>query len=267
MEFLDLVRCPICGHHPLGISGGLYSGSSLGADLKCPSCGQLYPVRNGVPDMLPDSLVHGSKRGQEWKRKLTLQETWSHSQRPIHLEQTRQVGQWLPSLDLTDNYLRLITWNSGHGRILDVGCGAGDRVKHFRRRAYFGVDPLVLCRDYPFPFFRAIAESLPFTDSVFDVILAVEVFDHLLNPNQAMTEILRVLGVGGSLFIFVSDYQDDRVPARSCGQDSSCLIEEDAVHLHSFSETSFKQGLGDSFAEFHIDRVHGYLAVWGWNKT
>ena len=267
MEFFDIVRCPICGHHPLDISGALNSGSSLDVDLKCPSCGQLYPVRNGVADMLPDSLVHGRDRVEEWKRKLTLQETWSHSQRPIHLEQTRQVGQWRPSVDIADKYLRLITWNSGRCRVLDVGCGAGDRVKHFSRRAYFGVDPLILCGDYPFPFFRAIAEALPFADGVFDVVLAVEVFDHLLDPDQALTEILRVLAVGGSLFIFVGDCQYDRVPARSENSISPHLIEENAVHLHSFSEKSFKQSFGDSFAEFHIDRVHGYLSVWGWNKT
>lgn len=44
---------------------------------------------------------------------------------------------------------------------------------------------------------------MPFDDSSFDVIFAIEVFEHLESPSSAASEIYRVLGSGGLVFLSI----------------------------------------------------------------
>lgn len=48
-ELLDILACPVC---KLGIE---YRENTR--DLKCPDCGRVYPIRNGIPIMLIDEAV------------------------------------------------------------------------------------------------------------------------------------------------------------------------------------------------------------------
>lgn len=48
-ELLNILACPVC---KLGIE---YRESTR--DLKCPDCGRIYPIRNGIPIMLIDEAV------------------------------------------------------------------------------------------------------------------------------------------------------------------------------------------------------------------
>ncbi len=95
--------------------------------------------------------------------------------------------------------LRLATCS---GRVLDVGCGMqpyrcliGPDVTE-----YVGLDrpgPLTS------PTHVGSAESLPFDDGCFDVVLATQVYEHLPQPELAITEAVRVLAPGGRLIFTV----------------------------------------------------------------
>jgi SAM-dependent methyltransferase len=93
--------------------------------------------------------------------------------------------------------------------VLDIGCGLGAYVANFRRftpHAYGmdvdaprvqegrrrGIDNLVL----------AAAESLPFAEASFDVIVLNEVIEHVHDDAATLREACRVLAPGGAVVIY-----------------------------------------------------------------
>jgi SAM-dependent methyltransferase len=94
-------------------------------------------------------------------------------------------------------------------RVLDVGCGLGMYVRHFREFSddVYGVDidaEKVAEASACFPNIQVSpAERLPFANDFFDVVLSHEVLEHVDDDRQSVAEALRVLRPGGKLVIFV----------------------------------------------------------------
>jgi SAM-dependent methyltransferase len=91
-------------------------------------------------------------------------------------------------------------------RVLDIGAGTGylqDVVEN-----YVGLDiSPTAARYYHKPFIEASATDMPIPDNDFDLIWSVWVLEHVPNPEQALTEMRRVVKDGGTLFL---------VPAWEC---------------------------------------------------
>lgn len=86
-------------------------------------------------------------------------------------------------------------------RVLEVGCGEGRQLRAIGRRfpsaSLVGIDlpdvELVEAwDDVESAMVQASALSLPFADKSFDLVLALEVLEHLPDPRQALQEIARV---------------------------------------------------------------------------
>jgi SAM-dependent methyltransferase len=94
-------------------------------------------------------------------------------------------------------------------RILDTGCGVGMYVRAFRRFSdeVYGIDvdaDKIAEASQELPNLQvAPAESLPFEDSFFDVVLSHEVWEHVNDDRAAAREAVRVLRPGGRLVVFV----------------------------------------------------------------
>jgi SAM-dependent methyltransferase len=92
-------------------------------------------------------------------------------------------------------------------RCLDVGCGTGNSyAREFIRRgvSYAGVDispEAVRAAKAAGIDAQVIADAaeLPFADDSLDLVLCIEVFEHLFSPHRAAQEIRRVLRPGGRL--------------------------------------------------------------------
>jgi SAM-dependent methyltransferase len=114
-----------------------------------------------------------------------------------HAVPRERVGQ-----ALADDYIPLIA----SGRVLDLGCGAGDSVEQFRNVnpavEWVGADiersPEVAARrrtDAEFVVFDGI--RLPFEDGSFDAVYCKQVLEHVRSPEPLLAEVARVLRPGG----------------------------------------------------------------------
>jgi ubiquinone/menaquinone biosynthesis C-methylase UbiE len=89
------------------------------------------------------------------------------------------------------------------GRILDVGCGIGLLGRMYPDLRLVGVDAsMTLLREATTGYalrVEASAEALPFQAATFDVVVALNMLHHVINPDAAVREFARVLKPGGTL--------------------------------------------------------------------
>ena len=115
--------------------------------------------------------------------------------------------------------------------ILDVGCGGGKTVNTFSKIAtegkIYGVDcsevsvavatsiNKSLIKAGRVEIFHASIESLPFSDDLFNLVIAVESFYFWPNLVNNLKEIRRVLKPGGSVILINAMYRDERFEKRN----------------------------------------------------
>jgi SAM-dependent methyltransferase len=92
------------------------------------------------------------------------------------------------------------------GNILDFGCGSKPYESLFiNASSYTGVDIEVSGHNHACSRVDVYYDgnTLPFPDAHFDAVVSFEVFEHVFNIDEAMSEIRRVLKPGGQLLITV----------------------------------------------------------------
>jgi SAM-dependent methyltransferase len=95
-------------------------------------------------------------------------------------------------------------------RILDVGCGTGHNMEvlgAFGTAAGLDSAPealeAALRRGFGGRVVQGEAEALPFPDASFDLVSALDVFEHLQDDGAGLREVLRILRPGGHLLAAV----------------------------------------------------------------
>lgn len=148
--------------------------------------------------------------------------------------------------------LNLVRRRNIRGRVLDVGCGHGLLANHIAARtglSVTGVDINPVLIDVARQsdesdlneFLVASATQLPLPSQTFEVVTCVEVLEHLDHPLAALSEMRRVLKVGGLL---VASVPNERLNAFSKTSHSD--------HKQHFSITEFSA----------IVRTAGFRVVW-----
>ena len=206
--------CPSC-RAPVG---------EFGSSLKCDGCGQIYESINGIPDFrlsVPRYLDRAADLAlarQLAESRLPLDELVRHvySQRPgwdqkrIELR-TRQVLSGREKLhEDVNGWLRAAT---SENHFVDLGCGGGMLMAAAADMrpgiTALGIDAsmtwLVVAQKYvrdrggePI-LAAAMAEALPFGDRQIPAVIALDVIEHVENPDSFLAEIDRVLSPGGKV--------------------------------------------------------------------
>lgn len=113
-------------------------------------------------------------------------------------------GEYAPQESHASGYPALERFVADHrlseaAKCVEIGCGRGAFQELVAD--YTGVDLSdSVARYLRKPFVRASATELPFADSSFDGAWTIWVFEHVPDPELAMTELRRVLKPGGVLF-------------------------------------------------------------------
>lgn len=93
--------------------------------------------------------------------------------------------------------------------VLDVGCGGGFTCEYLAKRGAVvsGIDQSAKCitaakehalqSNLAIAYYNATAEAIPIPDETFDVVVCVDVLEHVADLSQTLTEIGRVLKPGG----------------------------------------------------------------------
>ena len=135
------------------------------------------------------------------------------------------------------------------GRLLDVGCGAGDNARWIKKKysqlSVVGIthshEESIIAREIMDECLvmdietnpRAIAES----DNTFDVLLFSHVLEHLRNPDQVVADFLPMLKSGGQLLIAVPNVLSWRMRLQFIFGDFQyqCAGVLDDTHLRFFT--------------------------------
>jgi ubiquinone/menaquinone biosynthesis C-methylase UbiE len=149
---------------------------------------------------------------------------------------TGMFGRLLISAMNISHY-QMTDWGLGHlsigkqDKILDVGCGGGGTIHKLAKKAtngrVYGIDfsneSVVVSRKTNKQFVQmgrveiqlSSVSSLPFSDSMFDLVTAVNTHNYWPDLANDMEEILRVLKPGGKLIIIGSVYTGGKKDKRN----------------------------------------------------
>lgn len=232
--------------------------------VECRRCGLRYvaprPVAQAIARWYPSTYkAHAEHRPSLWQR----------------------AAQWYED-KLWNSYLRLFLTRSypifyfpkhakelalsGRApRILDVGCGPGDKLRYIRRHSNFetfGTDFSVAAVDNA----RARGagdirlrdgHALPFDDGFFDAAMSWHSLEHHDSPRQTMREVARVLRCGGyGIFAVPSG---ESLGLRMFGKYWGPL--EIPRHLYYFTETTIRRLLGE--VGLDVVRVYQDISFYG----
>lgn len=135
--------------------------------------------------------------------------------------------------------------------ILDVGCGSAWVAEHFlpKGKKVISMDisidnPKKALQYYPSENHSAIiadAFYLPLEDNSVDCIIASEIIEHVLNPEEFIKSLLRVIKPGGKLII-TTPY-NETLEYQLCVHCNRPTTKH--AHLYSFNEKNFKEIIPD----------------------
>jgi SAM-dependent methyltransferase len=100
-------------------------------------------------------------------------------------------------------------------KILDIGCGTGFNVEYLQARGYkqvvgldFSMDALGFCQSRNLTcLVCSDATHPPFGPVSFDMIMALDLIEHLADDTQALQHLTRILKPGGTLIIFTPAFK------------------------------------------------------------
>jgi SAM-dependent methyltransferase len=183
----------------------------LEGELVCTGCGARWPVRGGIPRLVPPELVE-----QQSKTADAFGWQWQHFTE-MHDEFEAQFLDWLHPLDA--EFFRT-------KRVLDAGCGTGRHAQFaaaYGARDVFAVDLSVavetarvnLARFENVHVVQGDLLRLPLAGveegGGFDFVYSIGVLHHLPDPQEGFRRLVRHVRPGGTIAVWVYGHENNGV--------------------------------------------------------
>lgn len=190
----DLICCPVC-HGDFSAIPTV--GSDIEEELHCDNCSARYPVRAGIPDLMPTHLIDNSS-WNTWQQHLEA----FQARREQRLTNPKKIANRLTHSGEPQQRAFVPFTGIKDGVVLDIGCGPG-KFRHQLPDAvnYVGMDPIPLPEATEFQFVRGVGENIPFPDSGVRHITVLSALDHFNDLDAFLIEATRVLEPVGRLHI------------------------------------------------------------------
>lgn len=215
----------------------------------CRSCGWLFSEKEGFPFYFNrrDSSSDYFKKYLDNYKKIAIDDLESSMQDIEYIKaQTDKMYSYFPSLD---------------GKVVaEVGVGQGNlfrKIASSGAKVLYGVDIAI---DYLMKLkdiknseiIIANAENLPF-ENEFDLVVATDILEHVLNPGDFMVSLNRSLKIGGYCIVRVPFHENLIKYSRQKG----CPYE--FVHLRTYNKPLLKSEFHNSGFEFVRFEYDGFI--------
>jgi 2-polyprenyl-3-methyl-5-hydroxy-6-metoxy-1,4-benzoquinol methylase len=137
--------------------------------------------------------------------------------------------------------LQLISGAAAHGRMLEVGTGAGFFLKAAEREGWdcAGIEVSREAAEFArerlhLDVRQGSAEEIQYPDASFDVAVLFEVIEHLLDPRRALESVARAIKPGGHILLSTPNF--NALSRRALGRQWAVI--SPAEHLYYFTEVS-----------------------------
>ncbi len=155
-----------------------------------------------------------------------------------YLNHDQQIHQYNLIIALIKEYVG----NLGGKKILEIGCGSGKLIHRLKEQGAIvkGIEPVEKMavhawENYGLDVQSAYFEDIQFQAETFDLIIALEVIEHVLNPKVFLTKCFDILKKGGFVLISTPNYHAGKsIGSRWTGFQTSF------EHLYYFSRESLK---------------------------
>ena len=168
-------------------------------------------------------------------------------------------------------------------KVIDVGCGAGRHAFEAYRR---GADVIAFDQDESElqsgdTILHAMAENgeaprtasatvvagdalkLPYADETFDCVIASEILEHIPHDDAAITELIRVLKVGGTLAVSVPRW----LPEQVCWLLSDEYHSNEGGHVRVYRASELRDKISGGGMELtHSHHAHALHSPFWWLK-
>ena len=207
MKVKELIKCPLCNFAKnsdiLALNCGNFDSSALYQSVKivvCKECGHIY-------NKLSSNEI------------IRLRRYYNKEYAPVNIGSTNKTGDRPGSnnQNTLGRYKQLYSLITKHinseFKVLDIGCAMGGFLEYLYANGIknlFGIDTTLKYVNYAkhkgnCHIKVGSAESIPFDDSSFNLLVMDQVLEHLVDPVKAFREAKRVLVEGGLFCIGVPD--------------------------------------------------------------
>jgi ubiquinone/menaquinone biosynthesis C-methylase UbiE len=177
----------------------------------------------------------------------------------------------------------LVSFNIKAEKVLDIGCGTGESTRVVAKAVgaenVFGVDfsegalTQAINKGIDVRKVDMNWEPLPFPNDFFDFVSAIEVIEHLINPDNMFEEVWRVLKCGGFFFLttpnlaswvnrflillgYMPVYSEPSLKYRAGCLARNKIIQTPALHLRLYTLKSLKELA--QFYKFKVINAFGF---------
>jgi SAM-dependent methyltransferase len=215
MAQFETVVCDGCGEHEHTVEYGFAVAGTDARIVRCRSCGLAYlsprPTAAALPEFYRDTYYAFSP--SENPAHLSRKERLRRGILRNHFGYTQVDGMDVPkplSAALA-RFMVMPTYQPG-GRVLDVGCGAGDRLVDFRAFGWgasgieISAQAVAAGRARGLDIHAGSLEDAPWPPASFSTICFYHSLEHMPSPSAALRKAFELLRPGGELLVAVPNY-------------------------------------------------------------